>query len=242
MTAAAATHAALALLHGFSLTLGGRQVALMWSAQRLLALLALEGRPLGRPYVAGVLWPDSTALKANSNLRTSLWRVQRECHELIHASAHQLALRPTVAVDVRGAQTLAHRLLDRDTTCENILTSAGRVALSADILPDWYDDDWLLIEREQFHQLRLHALEAMSERLLQASQYGEAVDAALAAIRAEPLRESAHTALIKAHLGAGNRWAAVRQYQQCRQLLRDEIGLEPSAELRCLLPRNLDPR
>ena len=233
---------ALGLLHGFNLTVGQQPVSLVWSAQRLLALLALEDRPLGRGYVAGTLWPETTALKANANLRTSLWRVHRSCQELVSASAQQVALLSTVEVDVRQAEPLARRLLDRAADCTDILTAATRAALSADILPDWYVDDWLLIVREQFHQLRLHALEAMSERLIRAGRYGEAVDAALAAIRAEPLRESAHTIVIKAHLGAGNRWAAVRQYERCRQLLRDEIGLEPSEELRCLVQLDRSPR
>jgi DNA-binding SARP family transcriptional activator len=243
MNAEAVSRLTLTLLHGFNLTVDLEPVAMIWSAQRLLAFLALDGRPLGRGYVAGALWPETTGLKANANLRTSLWRVHRSCHQLINASAQQLTLRSNVAVDVRQAESLARRLLDRSTACDEILTAHTRAALSADILPDWYDDDdWLLIEREQFHQLRLHALEAMSERLILAARFGEAVDAALAAIRAEPLRESAHTVLIKAHLGAGNRWAAVRQYNYCQQLLRDEIGLEPSTELRCLLPLDLDRR
>jgi DNA-binding SARP family transcriptional activator len=239
MTAVVAGQPTLALLHGFSLTEGQQQVTLLWSAKRLLAFLALEDRPLSRGYVAGALWPETTALKANANLRTSLWRVHRTCDELIHTSAQQLALDSRVAVDVRGAQELARQLIDRRMRCDDILTRDTRAALSADILPDWYDDDWLLLEREQFHQLRIHALEAMSERLLEARRYGEAVDAAMAAIRAEPLQESAHSVLIRAHLGAGNRWAAMRQYHRCRQLLNDGIGMEPSAELRCLLP--LDP-
>jgi DNA-binding SARP family transcriptional activator len=232
---------AIALLHGFNLTIGQEPIAIVSSAQRLLAFLALEDRPIGRAHVAGALWPETTALKANANLRTSLWRVHRSCTDLIDTSAQQLALRSDVVVDVRRAAVLARRLLDRADPCDDILTLTTRAALLADLLPDWYDDDWVLVEREQFHQLRLHALEAMSERLILAGRHGEAVDAALASIRAEPLRESAHKVLIKAHLGAGNRWEAVRQYEQCRRLLHDEIGLEPSVELRCLLqPLDVD--
>jgi DNA-binding SARP family transcriptional activator len=236
MNVETAQRPAITLLHGFNLTVGQEPIAVVSSAQRLLAFLALEDRPIGRAHVAGALWPETTALKANANLRTSLWRVHRSCADLIDTSAQQLALRSDVVVDVRRAAMLARRLLDRADSCDDILTLTTRAALSADLLPDWYDDDWVHVEREQFHQLRLHALEAMSKRLISAGRHGEAVDTALAAIRAEPLRESAHTVLIKAHLGAGNRWEAVRQYEQCRRLLRDEIGLEPSVELKGLLP------
>jgi hypothetical protein len=62
--------------------------------------------------------------------------------------------------------------------------------LSADLLPDWYDD-WVLLEAEDWRQLRLHALEALAGRLIALGCWGEAANAAGAAVRAEPLRESA---------------------------------------------------
>jgi len=98
----------------------------------------------------------------------------------------------------------------------------------------------VLIEQEQYHQLRLHAMEAMSERLTAAGRHGEAVAAGLAAVHAEPLRESAHRVLVKAHLAAGNRGAALRQYEQCRRVLLDELGLEPSLTLRNLLSQHAE--
>ena len=109
--------------------------------------------------------------------------------------------------------TRAHQLLDNATACHDILTTATQADLSADLLPDWYDDDWVLVEREQYHQLRLHALEAMCARLTSIGRFGQAVQAGLAAVQGEPLRESAHYILIKAHLAAGNRWEATRQYE-----------------------------
>jgi DNA-binding SARP family transcriptional activator len=95
----------------------------------------------------------------------------------------------------------------------------------------------VLVERERFHQLRLHALEALCDRLITAGRYGEAIDAGLAVVAAEPLRESAHRALIKAHLAEGNHGEAYRQYQLCREILRDELGVEPSNALRALLSK-----
>ena len=227
----------LSLLRGFQARVDQRPITLVWSAQRLVAFLALTDRPLTRAYVAGMLWPETTAIRASANLRSSLWRAHRSCSFLIAASSQQLALAVGVVVDVRAAVACAQRLLDRSAHCEDEdLGASARADLSADLLPDWYDDDWVVAEREQFHQLRLHALETMCERLTAAGRYGEAVDAGLAAVRAEPLRESAHQALVKAHLAEGNRLEAVRQYERCRCLLLDELGLEPSTALRTLLP------
>jgi len=97
----------------------------------------------------------------------------------------------------------------------------------------------VIVERDRYHQLRLYALEAMCKRLTSSGRYGEAVDAGLAAVRAEPLRESAHEVLIRAHLAVGNRCEAASQYARIRHLLKSELGLEPSKALRQLLPREL---
>jgi hypothetical protein len=96
-------------------------------------------------------------------------------------------------------------------------------------------DDWVGIHRERYHHLRLHAREAMCGRLAAGRRYGEAVEVGLAAVRAKPLRESAHEELVKVHLAEGNRFEATRQYQSCCRLLRNELGLEPSPRMQALL-------
>jgi DNA-binding SARP family transcriptional activator len=228
-------NAELTLLRGFALASDGVRVPLALTAQRLVAYLAVQERPVHRPHVAGELWPDTTGARANANLRSALWRAQRACPHLIDTTAQQLSLAPGVAVDLRRAQGLADRLLDRSLDCDDILDAGTRAELAAEVLPDWHDDGWLTIEREHYHQLRLHALEAMCDRLVRAGRHGEAVAAGLIAVRAEPLRESAHRAVIRAHLAAGNRWEAAQQYEQCRRVLRDDLGLVPSPELRELV-------
>jgi DNA-binding SARP family transcriptional activator len=236
-----ATHAiTLRLLKGFALSVGQNRVSLSSSAQRLVAFLALQDRPRPRSYVAGMLWPETTVPRANANLRSSLWRALRTGHQVIDVCAQEMAIAKHIKVDIHDAMARAHRLLDSSLACDDILTTQTRVDLSADLLPDWSENEWMLIEQEQYHQLRLHALEAMSERLTAAGRHGEAVAAGLAAVCAEPLRESAHRVLVKAHLAAGNRAAALGQYDQCRRVLLDELGLEPSQSLRNLLPQRIE--
>ncbi|MFI1867239.1 AfsR/SARP family transcriptional regulator [Streptomyces jumonjinensis] len=226
----------LRLLKGFSLSVDHTRVPICSSAQRLIAFLALQGMPRTRTYVAGTLWPDVTASRAHANLRSSLWRAARTGHHIIDTSTQELAVTERITVDLHDAVTRAHRLLDASRPCDDILTTQTRVDLSADLLPEWPENEWMVIEQEQFHQLRLYALEAMAERLTATRRHGEAVAAGLAAVRAEPLRESAHRVLMKAHLAAGNRGAAIRQYELYRRILREELGLEPSLALKNLLP------
>ena len=87
----------------------------------------------------------------------------------------------------------------------------------------------------------MHALEALASRLHAAGRWGEAANAAGAAVRAEPLRESAHAALIKVHLAEGNQSEAVREFTRYRALLHTELGLEPTPQL-CHLVQELQRR
>jgi DNA-binding SARP family transcriptional activator len=224
----------LALLGGFTLSGDTGNIELPMSAQRLVALLALRERPLSRAYLAGVLWPEYSAERALADLRTALWRANHPSFQIIAAAGMRLCLRADVLVDVQ------------------ILTATGRVAkagggelisrldgmswfeLSQDLLPDWYDE-WLVDERERLRQLRLHALERLTYDLSASGRHAEAIQAALAAVRLEPLRETAHAALIKAHLAEGNRSEALRQFCRCRNVLAAELAVEPSESIRKLV-------
>jgi len=221
---AAATRARLALLGSFERTVDGDTVTVSPNGQRVLAFLALQGPSLLRSYVAGSLWLDSPEERAGGSLRSALWRLNRPGHRLVDAQDERLRLADDVDVDVTAAVAQAHELLEPEGTG---LPSAHDVLIVGDLLPDWYDD-WVAIERERFRQLRVHALEALSVRLVAAERFGEAVEAALAAVNCEPLRESAHRALIRVHLAEGNRAEALAHYRAFRKLLDDELGLEPS--------------
>jgi DNA-binding SARP family transcriptional activator len=225
----------VALLGGFALSLGGTVLGIPRTSQRLLAFLALHGRMAGRAAVAGTLWPDASESHAHCSLRTTLSRLQSTARNALAASKFELGLAEGVAVDVRSAHALACRLLDPTVTPgSSELSMAAVTTLSTDLLPGWYDD-WVLTEAEDWRQLRLHALEALAGRLIAAGRPGEAVCAARAVVRAEPLRESGYATLIRMHLAEGNQSEALREFERCRGLLQTELGLEPTLRLRHLV-------
>jgi DNA-binding SARP family transcriptional activator len=222
----------LSLLGGFQLRCAGQHVAVARGGQRLLALLALQGRPLERLWVAGTLWLDATEERAGASLRSALWRLPHPGGSaVVEASATDLRLAGDLAVDVHE---LAARASGLDSPAGCAAPDPEPSALAADLLPDWYED-WVLLERERYRQLRLHALEALCARLTEAGRFGAAVQAGLAAVAGEPLRESAHRTLIRAHLAEGNPGEAVRQYRLYRRLLAGELAIEPSAAIRGLV-------
>jgi SARP family transcriptional regulator, regulator of embCAB operon len=224
----------VALLGGFGLFWGHALLNVPRASQRLVAFLALHGGMVRRTAVAGSLWADASERHAHCNLRQALARLPRTARKALAASRLELGLAEGVTVDIRRTRALARRLLDPTVTPEQSELGAAIGVLSAELLPDWYDD-WVLLEAEEWRQLRLHALEALAGRLAAAGRCGEAASAAGAAVRADPLRESARASLIQVHLAEGNQSEAMREFARYQALLRVDLGLEPTLRLRHLI-------
>ena len=217
----------LSLLGGFGLLLAGEPTPIARASQRLLALLALHHqRPVPRSYVAGVLWPESTESAARSDLRSALSRLGPLRKILVEATPEALRLQPAARIDYEGRRSLARRVLDPSGDGVHVPPDL----FEDDLLPEW-SDVWIEPERESYRQLRLHALETISARLVKAGRFGAALEAGLKALSAAPLRESAHRAVIHALIAEGNRVEAVSYYQRLCDLLYQELGVEPSFRL-----------
>ncbi len=222
----------LTLLGGFALHLGGTPVALPPGQQRLVAFLALHEAVVDRNYVAGMLWGDSTETHAQGSLRSTLWKLRTESPGLVEPRGDSLELDPAIDVDVRRVSLLARALIAGRFEEDTVALLDPR--FSCELLPGWYEE-WVLVERERHRHLSLHALESLCEHLTATRRYGAAVLAGLAAVDREPLRESAHRALMRAHLAEGNAGEAIRRYRRYEALAAKELGVTPSPAMRSML-------
>ncbi len=222
----------IVLLGGFAVVANEEAVELPVDAQRLTAFLALHRRRLPRAFVAGMLWIDGSQARAFGNLRSTLWRLRQRIDTLVDADADSLVISSAADIDIDNATLIAARLGDESCDC-----TAADYAIEPfldELLPGWYDE-WVVVERERIRQQSLHALEAIASRLVDDGDYAGAIQAALAAINLDPLRESAHRCLIRVDLAEGNRSEAIRHYGHYATLLHDQLGLEPSEHMVSLL-------
>ena len=112
-----------------------------------MALLALQGRPLERLWVAGTLWMDASEERAGARLRSALWRLpQPGGTPMVESSVTHLRLARDIDVDLHDLAARMERLEQASTAIDD---RTGSSALTRDLLPDWYED-WLLLERERF--------------------------------------------------------------------------------------------
>lgn len=223
----------LKVLPCFVLRHGNTGVTLPPAAQRLVTYVAVQDRPVPRGQLACALWDDATTMHGAANLRTTLWRTHHACRGLLDADATHIMLAEDVTVDVRDAIGLTMAITNSSCGVPEGAESAV-AALSADLLPDW-DEEWLTSPRERWRQLRLHALEILALRLADVGRHVLAVEAALAAITSDPLRETAHRCLIHVHLAEGNRAEAMRAYLRLVKLLNSELGVMPGPEVHAMI-------
>ena len=223
----------LCLFGGPVVSVDGRRIEVPEASKRLLVFVSLHHGRVDRRYAAGALWPSADDTRAAGNLRSSLWRLNGPGPPLVCADKFALAMCDEVVVDSQLATEWAGRLVAGCPRAEDLMVCPWGLG-GLDLLPGWYDD-WALIERERVRQRMLHGLEALSRELVRIGRCAQAVEAAMMAVTAEPLRESAQRALIEAHLAEGNWVEGRRGYDAYRQLLERELGTEPAPELSQLI-------
>lgn len=229
----------LRLFGCWDLRVSGREVEIGRREQRLVALLALRGRR-PRPYVAGTLWPATTETRAQASLRAAVLHTRQAVPGLLDVGRASVALASDVTVDVHDVLRAAANTCVTGTDSDETMA----LLMSGELLPGWYDD-WVLFEKERLQHVRLRALESLAEAQLAGGHPDLALSAALEAMAIEPLRETAHSLAIRAHLLAGNRSAAVREYRQYRARMEQELGIALALTLeelaRPLLPAQRRP-
>jgi DNA-binding SARP family transcriptional activator len=214
------------LLAGPYITVGPVRREVPEGSKQLLAFVALRRGRVERRQAAGALWPLGGEERAAGNLRSALWRLRRAGIDVLVADKWSLVLGTDVRVDLQVVEEWATRLIDGSADGHD-LTIPRSASDALNLLPGVYDD-WALIERERIRQRVLHALEALSERMSAAGRFADAIESAMLAASAEPLRESAQRSLIRAHIAEGNLTEARRTYLAYKALLHRELGILPS--------------
>lgn len=231
------TRISLDLLDGFRLHIGARAVEVSDMGQRLVAYVALGGRPLCRSLVAGTLWPEKTEVRAAANLRTTLWRLNAlGPTPTITCKGSSLALAAGVRLDVAVVEQHGWALIEGRADKP---LAVPYDSFAHELLPGWYDD-WVIVARERLAQLQIRFLEALVNWMREQGDFARAIDLAMRLVAFDPLRERSQLTLIRALLEEGS-WGRARwQAQQYCLVLDDTFGPGASetfmSDYRQLLP------
>lgn len=216
------------LLGSFRMVAGNEVPSDGSSARRLLALLALNRRPMAREQVVTTLFPDVADTHAHGRLRSALWRLGPARESLVRIEGDHLELAGRCEVDLHLAENLGRELLAGE-----VFPADGESVVevfSHDLLPDW-DEPWVDSERECFRETRVHVLEALGAHFLERGDQLLAIRASLKAIECSPYRDTSHRLLVRAYREEGNWLSALRHVLRYRQHLGEELNLPPDRVL-----------
>jgi DNA-binding SARP family transcriptional activator/predicted ATPase/predicted negative regulator of RcsB-dependent stress response len=245
-------HLSLSLLGPFQVTLDGQPVRGFKSNKEraLLAYLAVEAdRPHRREVLAGLLWPEWPDRDALSNLRYALSNLRRVIGDRARASGRDaeppflLITRDTLqfntasnhSLDVAAFTNLTG--LSRTQGVRDLSGLEEAVALYRGGFLEGFSvgdspafEGWALLTREQIARQMSSALHRLAAAYEQRGEYEQAQSYAWRQVELEPWDEAAHQQLMRVLALSGQRGAALAQYETCRRLLAEELGVEPGAE------------
>jgi DNA-binding SARP family transcriptional activator/predicted ATPase len=197
--------------------------------QALLAYLAVTRQPCSRSALAGLLWSDMPEEVARTNLRVTLSHLLKAVGDTVIATRHSVEF-----------NRHSHTWLDIEALEQAARSGAGLAAAAELYRGDFLDDfhvpeaelfeAWLLVERERLRQLGLSVLDRVAGTALEQGQFATGIAAARRLLAIEPWHEEGHRQLMKLLAADGQRSAALAQYETCRRLLSEDLGVEPAAE------------
>jgi predicted ATPase/DNA-binding SARP family transcriptional activator len=213
----------------------------------LLVYLAVTGESHRRDTLATLLWPESSQSSARAALRRDLSILNRTLNEewmVVDRETAGIRRGPGFWLDVEQFQQLlakcrTHNHLPHDV-CSNCLSPLTEAAslyrddfLAGFTLSDNPEfDEWQFFQTESLRQALASALERLVHGHGAQGDAGRelAIRYARRWLTLDPLHEPAHQILMQLYASAGQRAAALRQYQECVRLLEEELGLLPSGE------------
>lgn len=250
-------HLKLSVLGSMQIALANTPIAKLESdkTRALLVYLVVEAdQAHRRDALMGLLWPDSPQETARHNLRQALFNLRQAIGDhtanprFLFITRDEIQFNPASAYSLDVAEFNAHLAATAHHAHQQLETCAVCVSdlqqaiglyrgnfLQEFFLEDSADfEEWALNQREQLRRRAQESLAHLANHYEKRGEYERAQHFTARQLDLDSWREEAHRQLIRLLALNGQRSEALAQYEKCRLVLRDELGIEPSAETRAL--------
>ncbi len=246
--AVAVTALAVTCFGRFSIRHNGQALTLCSnrSGQTILRYLAVQPEHrASADTLMEILWPDDEPEVARHKLQVAVSALRRS---LINSSGGEL--NGYIQCKDRVYQLNSDVSLSSDVDAFLLLYHTGRQVRGAEMAaqyeqacqlysgPFLVEDiyaDWSSRQRDYLCRVYLAMCGMLAEYFLGSSQFEDAVKWAGAILQENRTDEAAHRQLMRAYAAEGRRSEAVRQYQRCERILREELSVAPAPETATLL-------
>lgn len=218
------------LLGEFQLVLASQPLTDLYSPriQSFLAYLVLHrGHPVPRQQLAFLLWPESSEAQARTNLRKLVHQVRKQvpaAERFVDLEARELEWREDAPFTV---DTIEFESAIRRGGIDDLEQAVE--LYRGELLPNCYED-WIQPERDRLRKIFSDALERLTDLYEAQRNYRAAIGAAQRLLQHEPLREVTYRRLMRLYAQSGDRAAALKTFEECANVLKRELGVEPSQE------------
>jgi LuxR family maltose regulon positive regulatory protein len=212
----------------------GRSIQWPTTQSRDLFFCLLEHpQGLRKEEVGGIFWPEHPPHRLDGIFRSTLYRLRRAVSRqsvIYEDGVYHFNWQSDHWFDVNAFEQLLDQAGGSPSPEQRIKLLEEALGLyQGDYLEGVYDD-WAVLERERLRGRRLDALESLAELFTGQGDLRRAIEGYQHLVSYDPYREPAHRELMRCHYFLGDRVAAIRQYQSCVQILREDLGLSPAPE------------
>lgn len=243
----------ISLFGGIQIQFDGQPVTLAYDKVRaLLAYLLIEAhQSQRRETLAGLLWPEQAEKEARHSLSQALLKLRQAIapHSVvIVADRHTVGLNPSAQFELDTAVFTTHRqqcqthqhtqpalcasCMGERETAVSLYKGPFLAGLSLPDAPQF--EQWLTQQQEYYHRQVMDALATLTTYHQQRGELAEAIRYAQQQLTFEPWREEVHRQLMMLLARAGQRSLALKQYEQCRVSLKEELNSDVSPETETL--------
>ena len=196
----------------------------------ILIYLLVTAQPQAREHLANLFWDDRSQKQAMSNLRTTLTRLRTNIGDYLQITRHTVAISSEsemVWTDTNEFNSILNRT-PKINDIDNLIALYQGDFLAGFFVSDCNDFEmWIARERDKYQSLLIGRLHQEIQRRLKNHQFEQGIHYAQKLLDLAPFDEGAHRSLMRLLAGNDQRTEALKQYERCRQLLEDELSIEP---------------
>ena len=218
--------------------------------QALLFYLAMTERRQTRSLLAALLWGDVAESAARTSLRKTLVNLRQAVGDFLEIDRQGVGFLSgdSYWIDVAEFEAGVGEPSSSSSSSSGAPVDIQRLEAAlalyqGDFLTGFYVrnapefESWLTVEQARLRELATQGLSTLVLHYSQQGQFEQAIVFGRRLLQLEPWREETQRDLMQLLAQTGQRSAALAQYEICRQVLDDELGVEPDIETTALYER-----
>jgi LuxR family transcriptional regulator, maltose regulon positive regulatory protein len=204
---------------------------------RDLFFFLLQSQPLTKEQIALAFWPDISPARLKVRFKINIYRIRQAVGAdavIFEDDRYRFNRSINYSWDREEFDKLFERIQKTSIRGEKqkLLGQAVEI-LRGDYLAD-LDAEWVVHDRLKYQDIHRYLLLELADLHLQDGQMFECLNIARRILKSDALMEAAHRLIIQAYASLHDPANMTLQYREYEQSLENELGIEPSSEIKSL--------